>query len=392
MHYFKGLAYVGSGNSDQAKLSISKAIELNPDYFKARMLLSDLYLSERSFELSENQATRALTLVPGDYRARLIRARAYMGLNKPELAQGDLIKLIEEHPDNPTAYYQLGLVFLGLEKIDDAETYFTKAYDKNNKLIDAFLQKINILVLKENHEKALALCDKQLAIYKEEETLQAIVQNLAAEVYIAKNEFDQARERLSSALELDPNYTKTYETLARLSLSEQDTDDAIMQYQTILEKNPNSASSHMILGTLYESEQKYETAAEHYRKALEIFPEYAAAANNLAYHYLKRADNVEEGFRLARLAKENSPNDPGIMDTLGLAYYQKGLYGNAVQHFLDSLKIIPKHPLVNYHLGMAYHKKGDKEKALTSLKEALNLDDTFPEADNARQIIQELEK
>jgi len=79
------------------------------------------------------------------------------------------------------------------------------------------------------------------------------------------------------------------------------------------------------------------------------------------------------------------------MDTLGLAYYKKGLYGNALIEFLDSVKKIPDHPVVNYHLGLAYHKKGDRQPAMDALKKALEISDTFDGADHARQLLSELE-
>ncbi|MFH2061025.1 MAG: tetratricopeptide repeat protein [Pseudomonadota bacterium] len=392
LYYFKGLAYIGTGNYNQAKISVAKAVELSPSYFKTRTLLSDLYLREQSYDLSEKEATKALKLIPNDYRTRLIRANAYVGLNKMEQAEKDLLTLTQTSPDNPMAFYQLGMLSFSQKKIDVAEDYFDKAYAKNNKLIDTFLQKINIHVIKKEYKEALDLCNKQLDIYKDIKTLQAIVHNLRAGVFLVQKEGTLAQDALNTAISLDPDYIKSYETLAKIFLSENKKDDAIKQYEKIIEIKPETASAHMILGTIYDASKDYEKAAYYYKKALEINPNYAAAANNLAYHYLKRTDNIDEAFNLARIAKTARPEDPSIMDTMGMAYYGKELYGNAIHEFLDSLKKIPDHPVVNYHLGLAYHKNGDKQKALDALKKAMSLSDKFDEVDNARQIITELEK
>ena len=80
------------------------------------------------------------------------------------------------------------------------------------------------------------------------------------------------------------------------------------------------------------------------------------------------------------------------MDTLGLVYYKKGLYGNAINEFLDCLKKIPDDPVVNYHLGLAYEKKEKKDLAVRALKKALKLNSDFEDADNARQLLAKLEK
>jgi tetratricopeptide (TPR) repeat protein len=78
------------------------------------------------------------------------------------------------------------------------------------------------------------------------------------------------------------------------------------------------------------------------------------------------------------------------MDTLGFVYYKKGLYDSAIGEFTDSLEKIPDNPVVHYHLGLAYYKKGEKGRAKTQLQKALSLDQEFDGADEARQILTEL--
>jgi tetratricopeptide (TPR) repeat protein len=78
------------------------------------------------------------------------------------------------------------------------------------------------------------------------------------------------------------------------------------------------------------------------------------------------------------------------MDTMGFAYYKKGLYGNAVAEFLDCLEKQPNHPIIRYHLGLAYYGKGEKEQALKELSKALELNDNFPGASDAKKLIEEM--
>ena len=90
------------------------------------------------------------------------------------------------------------------------------------------------------------------------------------------------------------------------------------------------------------------------------------------------------------MAKEKLPNSPYVMDTLGWAYYKKGLYGSAIGEFSDSLARIPENPAVTYHLGMAYYKSGDAPKARVELEKALSLDKNFAAAEEARRVLAEL--
>jgi tetratricopeptide (TPR) repeat protein len=84
------------------------------------------------------------------------------------------------------------------------------------------------------------------------------------------------------------------------------------------------------------------------------------------------------------------PDDPNVMDTLGLVYYKKGLYDSAVDELADSVKENPDNAVVHFHLGLAYYKRGDKDLAKTELETALKLDDKFDSADEARKILSEL--
>jgi tetratricopeptide (TPR) repeat protein len=89
------------------------------------------------------------------------------------------------------------------------------------------------------------------------------------------------------------------------------------------------------------------------------------------------------------------PDSPNSADTLGWAYYQKGIYGSAINLFQESLKDgrkggQPEDAVTYYHLGLAYQKSGQKELSRTTLQKALKLNPKFPGADGARQTLAQL--
>jgi tetratricopeptide (TPR) repeat protein len=80
----------------------------------------------------------------------------------------------------------------------------------------------------------------------------------------------------------------------------------------------------MTLGMLYDHEGSFDKGETCYRKALEIEHDFAPAASNLAWNLAQRGSSIDEALRLARIAKEQLPNSPAVMDTLGWIYYLKG--------------------------------------------------------------------
>lgn len=388
--YFQGLCQIGLQENDMARAAVSKAVELTPGYLKARLLLADIYFHERSFALARTEAAEVLKLNPSNYRAAMISAQSYMNTGKIQNAEAGFKGLIALDPENPAGYYQMGILKSGLRQYDEAEVYLDQAMEKNNMLLDVFTLQVRNLAVQKKFHKAHDLCKKQLKLARDNPSLLAVINYLEGNLYLAGKEMDKAKTSYNMAIEANPDYLQPYGAIAKIALAEKDKDKAISQYQKLLEKDPNLPAPHMMLATIFEGDKEFNKAEEHYRKALEINPEYAPAANNLAYHLAKRTDKFDEALVLARTAKKKLPNDPGVMDTLGYVYYKKGLYGNAASEFLDCLEKIPDNPVVHYHLGMTYHKKGDKALAAKQLEKALELNKTFDGSDVAQAILKEL--
>jgi len=201
---------------------------------------------------------------------------------------------------------------------------------------------------------------------------------------------ESALQSFERSIVANPDYPQPYFSIARIYLAKKDTSKAIEQYKALIEKNPKLPQPHMMMGTIYDMDKKYDLAAEHYLKALELNPGFAPAANNLAYHLAERTQKYDDALKYAQIAKEKLPDEPGVIDTLGLAYYKKKLYGNAVSEFLDAAAKLPDNPVIHFHLGLAYDKKGEPDLAIKSLKKALELNSSFEGADQARSVLLQL--
>ncbi len=146
----------------------------------------------------------------------------------------------------------------------------------------------------------------------------------------------------------------------------------------------------MALGTIYDHQGDGEKAEGYYRKALKIKKDFAPAANNLAWNLAERHGNIDEALGLAQTAKEHMPESGPVMDTLGWIYYLKGSYLNAISEFQDSLERDPDNPVINYHLGLAFYKNHEPDKAAVFLQKALDIAKDFKGADEARSTLKEI--
>jgi tetratricopeptide (TPR) repeat protein len=139
-----------------------------------------------------------------------------------------------------------------------------------------------------------------------------------------------------------------------------------------------------------DAQKNYDKAKEYYQKALKINPNFAPAANNLAYLYAETGENVDIALNLAQMAKQQFPDDPSISDTHGWVYNKKNIFGRAVVYLKEASEKVQENPVIRYHLGMAYYKNGDKEQAKRELKKALELNPKFQGAEEARDTLDKL--
>jgi tetratricopeptide (TPR) repeat protein len=92
--------------------------------------------------------------------------------------------------------------------------------------------------------------------------------------------------------------------------------------------------------------------------------------SNLAWILLENHQETDRALKLAQDAYENDPGSVAFADTLGWAYYNKGIYSQAIWLLSEAEKKDPDNGFIKYHLGMTYYQKGEIEKAMEYLKSA----------------------
>ena len=120
-------------------------------------------------------------------------------------------------------------------------------------------------------------------------------------------------------------------------------------------------------------------------------PSHAGARNDLAW-LLSQPPNPELD-RAQALAEEAHRIDgsPEITDTLAWVYMQRGQNERAVELFTQASEQRPESQSIRYHLGLALGRQGERQRALETLRQALEAGE-FPEADAAKSELARLEQ
>jgi tetratricopeptide (TPR) repeat protein len=202
---------------------------------------------------------------------------------------------------------------------------------------------------------------------------------------LARGDRAEARKSFEKAVAASPGWPAAELSLAELDIAEGKLDTARTALSALLSANSRSIVAWLMLASVEEQDGNSSAAIGYYRKALEIDPRNVHALNNLAYR-LAENNQADEALKYAQQAKELAPDNPAVDNTLGWAYYRKGIYMSAVRH-LESAASKQGTALRNYHLAMAYMKAGDQKKGEQVLQLALKMNPKLPEAEAARQLL-----
>jgi tetratricopeptide (TPR) repeat protein len=86
---------------------------------------------------------------------------------------------------------------------------------------------------------------------------------------------------------------------------------------------------------------------------------------------------------------ENEPH-VALQDTAGWVYYKLGDIDAAFEVLKRVVENAPDSPEFNYHLGMVYHAKGDKELAREHLRKAVEGDVNYQGREEAQKTLESL--
>jgi tetratricopeptide (TPR) repeat protein len=205
---------------------------------------------------------------------------------------------------------------------------------------------------------------------------------------VAAGDTAKAEEALKKLLALNPDSNDAYDALGRLYANTGRLDAAEQQFAALAKKGGEAEYGQVLAAVLAHAQGKLDVAKQRYEQALKANPNSAVAANNLAFIYAEQGGNLDMALSLAQTAKRVAPDDPNFIDTLGFVLLKKGLAVSAITEFQAAVNKAPKNATIQLHLAQAYEAAGRADDAKLTAQKALGIDPAFPEANEARAIVQ----
>src|SRR5690606_27357245 len=119
--------------------------------------------------------------------------------------------------------------------------------------------------------------------------------------------------------------------------------------------------------------QKIEEAKKEYEKAVSVNPNAALIKNNYAMRLALANTGLSMAWKTINEVIEKNGNQAPFLGTKGFVLFQLGKYKEALAEFAKADALIPENKSFVEHLGDAFSKLGETEKALELWKKAQSL-------------------
>jgi tetratricopeptide (TPR) repeat protein len=182
--------------------------------------------------------------------------------------------------------------------------------------------------------------------------------------------YDAAKDDLTRALEIDPNYCEARLALAEIALQENDTQTVFEILKPVQGTTQASATVHYLLGNAYFLERDLETAQKElelaYQQDITILPVYRL----LAEIYFQQS-SYSKAISMLETYTVHVPNDGDALAWLGEAYFKTGENDKALEIVELALQSVRNNASLFYTRGLIYADEGKIDLAIEDFKTSI---------------------
>jgi tetratricopeptide (TPR) repeat protein len=385
--YAVATAQVGLGNRRAAIDALNEVLRLSPKMLAAQVLMSRMQLATGNADSAVQYATLARSTQPGNVDAQLALVNGQLAKGRVPDATAAIAQLVAQYPQLAAVQLANGKILFARNDLTGARTAFTRALENNSTRTEA----LEALLRLDARQKTLPAAVTRIEQYSAKDPKNPVLRYLAAQTYAASGDQAKTEQTLRQVIDLAPDTMEAYVALGRLYVTQKKLDEARTEFDHAAARRPNEVAPATMAAMILQMQDKPEDARKRYEAIVTQSQQRAPiAANNLAWIYAESGQNLDTALQLAQTAKAQLPDLPQVDDTLGWIYVKKNLPDLALPSLEASAARDPKNAQYQYHLGVAYAKKGDIPKARAALERAIALQPNSADATAAQKALQDL--
>jgi tetratricopeptide (TPR) repeat protein len=389
VHALLGRAYMATSDMALAKESLEKAVALNPRLSEAQMALAALDSSSGNLKDARTRVEGLSKQDPKNLKTLSVLLRLQAAEKDWAATAETLSRAREAGADSGMADLAEGRLHQARKEWEQARAAFERAYNRYPESPEPLIA----LVQLDLQQGKAAAAKRRLEEVLARNPNHPYAVGLLGEIALMERDQMGAESRFREATQRKPEWVQPWMHLASLKLVQKKTGDAWEVLEKGLKANPKSEELRMLLATSLTEAGHVDRAISEYETLLRENPRALVAANNLASLLADQKGDQKSLERALVLSQDFETTAPNayFLDTLGWVHLKLGNSGQALHFIQLAAAKAPDHPVVNYHLGLAYYKAGQTAEAKTHLQKALASPKPFPGLDEAKSVLAQLQ-
>ena len=352
--------------------TLERVIELDTDHLDAHHVLSDLAFQIGEYQTAETSYKALTRILPFEPTFHERLGDIYNKLGRPHEAIDAYQRVIKIKPNDSNTLRALGQLYLNVGDLTEARQSFEKLLTMMPQdfgsnlgmgLVFQALAENSIHSGNDNPSDELVV---KLELVESAET------HLLRAISIAKEAVQNSRNQSRRMHQEHAN--RAQYALVDVYISFKNFEKAAGVFEKILEDDPDNIVAIYGIGSVYQTTGDFKKAETYLRKTLTLQPTHEDALNGLGYLYAQQGKNLDEAEALIKRALERSPANGAYLDSLGWVFYKQGRFAEAVRTLERANQQLPNNVEILMHLGDAYNKTDEPEKARTFWQQAQTLE------------------
>jgi tetratricopeptide (TPR) repeat protein len=397
----RAIAYHAKGLFDQAIMDDTEAIRLRPEVAELYVQRGLAYLSKQEHRRATADFSEAIRIDPRWKRAHAVRGKAYLDRGDTDAALEDFEAALRLDPRDIHALTSRGLVFEAWEDTVRAMADFDAAAMLGGH-VDAYLGRARIYSRRPDREKALA--DLAEALKREPDN--GVALRMRAELHEFEGERERAIAAWSEMIRLRPKEAAGYEGRARLHMLDNHFAGAIADLSALIGLEGGTVGLFERRAAAHHAAGDFDAAIADWSEAIRLMrrmdPVYDVAesvrvqatnrinAGETGYRHYERgrcyeakgdkAAAIADYREVIRLLGRHAGAGEGLVRLapdsaegyLAVASARRG-DDEAMAAFHRAIELDPSNAQAHAGRAEAYERKGDVERAIADLNEAIRL-------------------
>jgi tetratricopeptide (TPR) repeat protein len=387
-HVLLARAHLLAGEPALARESLDRALTLNPMMLEAQTMLVGLDAAAGQLKEAKQRLDPLIAQNPGNIALLGMLFQLQLQEKDWGKSQSTLTKLRRAGADDATADLAEGHVALAQQQWDIAEASYRRAAERRPSAAEPLLALVQMDMRRGKLMSAQTRLEQLLAHSPDH----PYASGLLGELLMTKGETATAVSHFNTATRLNPKWITPWIHLARIRYGQKQMEEGDTALRRGLELNPDNEQMRLMFAISLAAQRHYDEAIGQYELVLRRAPSSLLAANNLAALLVDQkgdTQSLERALTLSRGFESQKPN-AYLLDTLGWTHHKMGHGTDAVRVLQQATTLVPEHPILNYHLGAAYAKVGQRAEASMHLKKALASGAAFEGSNEAKALLGEI--